>query len=98
MQGESLSPLLYSFYVNDMEIELINSGCQSYEFTSLNLFLLMYADDTVLLAVSTDDLQKNLNIFNIYCEAWKLSINCSKSKVAIFRKRNEKSTSVHFKR
>jgi hypothetical protein len=50
MQGESFPPLLYSFYVNDMEIELINSGCQSYEFTSLNLFLLVYADDTVLLS------------------------------------------------
>ena len=30
---------------------------------------------------------KNLNIFNIYCEAWKLSINCSKFKVVIFSKR-----------
>jgi hypothetical protein len=39
-----------------MEIELINSGCQSYEFTSLNLFLLMYADDTVLLSENEDDL------------------------------------------
>jgi hypothetical protein len=43
----------------------------------------MYADDTIFLAASTDDLQKNLNIFNIYCEAWKLSINYSKSKVVI---------------
>jgi hypothetical protein len=42
MQGEALSPLLYSFYVNDMEIELINSGCQSYELKPLNLFLRMY--------------------------------------------------------
>ena len=50
----------------------------------VELFILMYADDTVLLAESTDDLQKNLNIFNIYCEAWKLSINYSaKSKVVI---------------
>ena len=30
-QREYLSPLLYYFYVNDMEIELINSGCQTYE-------------------------------------------------------------------
>ena len=35
-QSEYLSPLLYSFYVNDMEIELINSGCQTYELKSLN--------------------------------------------------------------
>jgi len=60
----------------------------------VELFILMYADDTVLLAESTDDLQKNLNIFNIYCEAWKLSINCSKSKVVIFSKRKMKNPPV----
>jgi hypothetical protein len=58
MQGEYLSPLLYSFYVNDMEIELIISGCQSYELKSLNLFLLMYADDTVLLSENVDEIKK----------------------------------------
>jgi hypothetical protein len=30
-------------YVNDIEVELINQGCQSYELKKLNLFLLMYA-------------------------------------------------------
>ena len=62
----------------------------------VELFILMYADDTVLIAESTDDLQKNLNIFNIllYCEAWKLSINCSKSKVVILSKRKMKNPPV----
>ena len=41
----------------------------------VELFIRMHPDDTVLLAESTDDLQKKFNIFNIYCEAWKLSIN-----------------------
>jgi hypothetical protein len=45
---ESLSPFLYAMYVNDIEIELIKQGCQSYELKMLNLYLLMYADDTVL--------------------------------------------------
>ena len=57
----------------------------------VELFILMYADDTVLLA---DDLQKNLNIFNIYCEAWKLFIYCSKSKVVIFSKRKMENPPV----
>jgi hypothetical protein len=62
VQGDSLSLLLYSFCVNDMEIELINSGCQTYEIKSLNLFLLMYADDTVLFSENVDDLQKMINL------------------------------------
>ena len=38
MQMESLSPLLYSLYVNDIEVELINQGCQSYELKKFNFF------------------------------------------------------------
>jgi hypothetical protein len=48
MQGESLSPCLYAMYVNDIKIELIKQGCQSYGLKMHNLYLLMYADDTVL--------------------------------------------------
>ena len=69
-----MSPLLYSFYVNDMEIELINSGCQSYELKSLNLFLLMYADDTVLLSENVDDLQKMINSVNVCSNEYGLYI------------------------
>jgi len=52
MQGESLSSFLYSLYVNDMEIELITNGCQSYELKMLNLFLIMYAYDTFLFSAN----------------------------------------------
>ena len=56
MQGGFLSLLLYSLYVNDTEVELINHGCQAYELKTLNLFLLMYADDTVVLRENVEDL------------------------------------------
>ena len=88
MQGESLSPLLYSFFVNDMEIELIISGCQTYEYKSLNLFLFMYADDTVLFSENVDDLQKMINSVNICSNEYGLYINLSKTKIVIFRNRS----------
>ena len=87
MQEEALSPLLYSFYANDMEIELINSGCQTYELKSLNLFLLMYAGDTVLLSENVDDLQKMINSVNICSNEYGLYINLLKTKIVIFRNR-----------
>ena len=59
----------------------------------VELIILINAD-IVLLAESTDDLQINFNILNIYCEAWKVSINCSKSKVVIFSKRKMKNPPV----
>jgi len=38
MQGEVLSPILFSMYVNDFEINFINAGCIPYECKNLNLY------------------------------------------------------------
>lgn len=57
MQGEVLSPILFNLYVNDFENSFLNAGCVSYELSSLNLFLLMYADDMVLFSESMEGLQ-----------------------------------------
>jgi hypothetical protein len=50
----------------------------------LELFVLLYADDTVLFSDSASDLQLQLNIFCEYCNIWKLKVNSSKSKIIIF--------------
>ena len=44
----------------------------------------MYADDTVLLAESPDDLQTSLNRMQEYCTLYDLKLNISKTKVMIF--------------
>ena len=43
-----------------------------------------YADDTIILASSSNDLQRGLAALEEYCNRWKLKINCSKTKVLIF--------------
>ena len=48
------------------------------------LFLLLYADDTAVLADCPEDLQRALDILKIYCEVWGLDINVRKTKVMIF--------------
>ena len=48
------------------------------------LFLLLYADDTVVLAESPEKMQKALDALNVYCEVWGLSINVKKTKVVLF--------------
>ena len=48
------------------------------------IFRLLYADDTVLFGKIKDGLQHSLNIFENYCEEWKLTVNISKTKVLIF--------------
>ena len=51
-QGENLSPLLFAFYVNDIESKLIEYNCSYVNFGDdflnlyLKLFVIMYADDS----------------------------------------------------
>jgi hypothetical protein len=66
------SPFLYAMYVNDIEIELIKQGCQSYELKMLNLYLLMYVDDTVLLSENVHELQNMINVVNVCSNEYNL--------------------------
>ena len=50
----------------------------------INMYVLLYADDTLVMAESPEELQCALNEVNIYCEKWGLTINQRKTKVVIF--------------
>ena len=53
-------------------------------FMKLYVLLLLYADDTVVLAESASELQVAMNELNQYCQKWSLSINATKTKIIIF--------------
>ena len=53
-------------------------------FMYLRVFVLLYADDTVIIAESAEDLQKSLTAYALYCETWKLLVNGRKTKIVIF--------------
>ena len=106
-QGENLSPLLFSLYMNDLSNFISNSNmvsgvtCNIHELETeaikfVKLFILLYADDTVLLAENANDLQNLLNIYSNYCEAWKLKLNTSKTKVLFFSRGRQRRRSFHF--
>jgi hypothetical protein len=99
-QGDNLSPLLFSIYLNDLETEL----CKKYKglvtisemietnidlddiVLYLKLTTLLYADDTIIFAESKDELQTALNALDVYCTDWDLSVNVNKTKIMIFSK------------
>ncbi|MEW8548255.1 MAG: reverse transcriptase family protein [Candidatus Thiodiazotropha sp.] len=91
-QGENLSPILFSLYLNDLESYLLQNFCSGIDFNIedldivfyLRLVVLLYADDTVILANSEQDLQHSINVFQNYCTTWKLKVNINKTKVVIF--------------
>jgi hypothetical protein len=50
----------------------------------LKLFIILYADDTVILSESESDLQAQLDAVHEYCLTWKLKVNIDKTKIVIF--------------
>ncbi len=98
-QGENLSPILFALYLNDlkdyMEQEMNGLSTIGREAENvgldvdncnklLKLFILLYADDTIILSESEADLQRGLNSVEAYCKLWDLKLNASKCKIVIF--------------
>ena len=63
-QGECLSPFLFAMYVNDFEAELAVKGIEGINIGMLNLYILLYADDIILLGKTPEDLQKALSVLS----------------------------------
>ena len=84
-QGECLSPFLFAIYVNDLESNLasVDTGIQ---ILHVKLFVLFYADDAVIFANSSTELQGAIDEFEKYCLKWKLKVNTEKSRIVIFKK------------
>ena len=92
MQGEAMSPFLFSMYINYFENELIKDLCEPIYLQDISLFLLMYADDTVLLSETAGGLQKVIDTLHTYSTKWNLCVNTEKTKIVVFRTSAKLST------
>ena len=94
-QGENLSPILFSMFLNDMQSYIESNGGIGIELSDnnhnmlwLKLLLLLYADDTVIMSDCPIDFQRSLDAFNNYCTEWHLTVNLQKTKILIFGARS----------
>ena len=98
-QGGNLSPVLFSLFLNDLEDHLladqVNGIPVEYETDDfvhfIKIFILLYADDNIILSDSAENLQKSLDSFLKYCSDWKLQVNEIQTKVVIFGARKTNS-------
>ena len=82
LQGEILSPLLFSLFISDMESYFRAQGHVGLSIDSKsNLLMLLFADDTAIIGYSEGDVQKKLHTLHQYCSENGLTVNVDKTKV-----------------
>jgi hypothetical protein len=93
-QRVNIFPFLFSLYLNGLERILHDRNSKGLDSIAkdiedeldifLRLFILLYADDTVLFSNSAEDLQVQLNNISENCDTWKLKDNISETKKCCF--------------
>ena len=75
-----VSPFLFAIYLNDFQgflaertdgLTELNVRLEEFD-TYAKLCVLLYADDTVIMAESEEDLQRALDALSQYCKLWDL--------------------------
>ena len=85
-QGEIMSPILFSFFLNDIEQNLQELIFDGITLDQITIYLLLFADDAILISDTKEGLQRSLNQFEAYCKKWKLTVIIGKTKVMICKK------------
>lgn len=84
-QGESLSPFLFSMFLNDINDFLKTDPTVGITIFDFFLLLILFADDMVLLSETKQGLQQGLDKLHDYCYQWGLSVNVDKTKCLVFK-------------
>lgn len=90
-QGEPLSPLLFIIFINDIVNDIASDNISTFTLNQIQIFMLLFADDTVLFAESPDDMQILLDGLKAYCDKWNISVNTEKTKIVVFKSGNRRS-------
>ena len=87
-QGECSSPILFSFFINELAMTLIEKGKHGIQFVAntAEVFLLLFADDVALVSSSPQGLQNQIRNLKSEADRLKLEVNLEKTKVMVFRK------------
>lgn len=87
LQGERLSPLLFSLFIADLEKYFVENGSTGISIDARNeIHLIAYADDIILHSNTPFKTNKKLRLLYQYCETNRMIVNTQKTKVLIFHK------------
>ena len=77
----SLTPFPFSIFINNLENELIGGFCEPIYINDIVSFLLMYADDSVLLSETVEGLQNMFDVLYSYSTEWNIDVDIEQLKV-----------------
>ena len=87
-QGQCSSPLLFSFFINELATTVRDKGTHGVQFVQgmAEVFLLLFADDVALVSLTPGGLQNQLNNLKAEADRLKLEVNLAKTSIIVFRK------------
>ena len=88
-QGCTSSPMLFSLFINEIVSSVEQQGMYAIQLLPglVEIFLLLFADDIVLISDTPRGLQNQLDLLSSACKDIFLHINTDKTKVMVFRKK-----------
>ena len=93
-QGGILSPFLFHAYIDELIYYCTDANIGAI-FNKVNVSIIVYADDIILLSSIDSHLQKLLNICNNYSKIWRLNFNSNKSNIVEFGKQFFKNSKFY---
>ena len=86
-QRDVCSPVLFSLFINELALDIINDGRHGVSLSSdfVQLVILLFADDMILLSETVIGLQTQLNSLFSAASRLQLKVNMNKSNIVVFR-------------
>ena len=94
-QGDIMSPTLFSMYLNDLATGIKDLNC-GIQIENINISILLYADDIVLIGKDENSIKKMLDFTASWCKKWRMSINSDKTQIVHFRTACKRRSSYAF--
>ncbi|CAG7787090.1 unnamed protein product, partial [Allacma fusca] len=84
LQGETLSPTLFTLFIDEITLLLQKSNINGARIAATKAMILLYADDIILTADCPHDLQSQINIIAKFFKNNDLLVNMDKTKIVVF--------------